>query len=707
MSVGNTDALLAVSHGPDNDTLIKRTRSQTLRVGGPGNGLDGSSVEAPSLLNNGPVSGAPDDDLVLLVTGGKVLSARGESSRGDLTGVTVQDLGLLEGVTSQRVKMDLEVITTTDSSEVGGGVDSGTLGAVVSSHLGDLLLATEEVDALHGSGDSEITRSDGTVHGGRVDGGGVSVLTVQVGDTEGVVHGAGDELVVLDGHTVDLIGVSLSGDDFVGASVDVPAGDDGIVGSSVEAVGLLVVGHGGDELVVSLQHLLGGVGLVLVQVVEVTVQTQGDHVVTLPQDTLLHVLEGVGELEGGDALLSLNIPKLDALVTRASQKLGTLGVPGHRVDTHLVLLGELTLLLTSLTIVQEDLLVLTSRGQNGTGGVETDTVHETSVVGQVLLPLEWGTLEPLARVVLGTGDKTEGTGLLHVASGQLLGSTRDLTNRGTSLGKEDTTVLLLTVTNNGKPLGVRRPRDISDGTEDNVDLQLANTVSTNAIPDPHGTRRVTRGNVVPRRSITSDGRGMSMLGVLIADERVGEITNHNRVSGAIQDVLALGVTAQMDGETSRGGRERGIEVLYFKGKGRGGEKKKKKKRKGGGGGGLIHHKINNETSYYIIEIIIISVQQKGKEGNGNNQSFSYSLNPSSFFTTFFFPPSKILTFSFSSSLNILISIFFPHFSFHISFLVLSFLNFYFPLLLSFSFSFSSLSFFFFQDPHGSFSLHLE
>ena len=577
VSVGNPDTLLAVGHAPDNDALIKRTRSQTLGVGGPGNGLDGSGVEAPSFLDDGPVSGVPDDDLVLLVTSGEVLSARGESSRGDLTGVAVQHVDLLEGVTSQRVEMDLEVITTTDGSNVRSGVDGGTLGVVANGDLGDLLLATEEVDTLHGGTDSEVTSSSSTAHGGGVNRGGVSVLAVHIGDTEGVIHGAGDELVVLDIHTVDLVGVSLSGDGVVGAGIDVPAGDNGIVGTGVEVVGLLVVGHGGDELVVSLQHLLGGIGLVLVQVGEVTVQTQGDHVVALPQDTELHVVDLVGELEGGDALLSLNIPKLDAFVTRASQKLGSFGVPGQGVDTHLVLLGKLALLLTSLTVVQEDLLVLTSGGEDGTGGVETDAVDETGVVSQVLLPLEWRSLEPLDRVILGTGDKTEGTGLLHVASGQLLGGTGDFTNRGTSLSEENTTVLLLTVTNNAKPLGVRRPGDISDGTEDNVDLQLADTVSTNAIPDPHGTGRVTRGNVVPRGSITGDGGSIGVLGVLVADKRVRKITHHHGVTGAIQDVLSLGVPTQVNGETSRGGRERGIEVLCGK--------KRKKKGKGERGKG--------------------------------------------------------------------------------------------------------------------------
>jgi len=280
----------------------------------------------------------------------------------------------------------------------------------------------------------------------------------------------GNEIVVLDSHPVDLVRVSLSRKDLRGTSVDVPAGDDGIVGSSVDVVGLLVIGHGGDELVVSLQDLLRDIRFVLVQVGEVAVQSQGDHVVPLPQDTDLHVVEVVGELESGDALLGLNIPKLDALVSRASQKLGSIRVPRQGVHTHLVLLRELTLLLTSLTVIQKHLFVLTSRGQYGTGSVEADAVDETGVVSQILLPLEWGSLKPLARVVLRTGDKTEGTGLLHVASSQLLGGTADFTNRGTSLGKEDTTILLLTVTNNAKPLGIRRPGDVSDGTKDDVDL---------------------------------------------------------------------------------------------------------------------------------------------------------------------------------------------------------------------------------------------
>jgi len=57
---------------------------------------------------------------------------------------------------------------------------------------------------------------------------------------------------------------------------------------------------------------------------------------------------------------------------------------------------------------------------------------------------------------------------------------------------------------------------------------------------------------------------MGVLGVLVTDERVREVTNHNGVSSAVQDILSLRIPTQVDWVTSRGGRKRGIKVLFVR-----------------------------------------------------------------------------------------------------------------------------------------------
>jgi hypothetical protein len=320
------------------------------------------------------------------------------------------------------------------------------------------------------------------------------------------------------------------------------------------------MGHGGDELVMSLDNTKRHIRITLVQVTQVTIQTQTDHVIALPQAPKLHVVHVVGEVESLDTLFGLSIPDLAGLVCRASHELGSIGVPGERIDSHLMS-GKVAFLLASLSVVEENLLVLASRGEESPGRVETDAVHESGVVGNIFLPLEGGPFEPLDRVIFRSCDKPVGTGRFHVASCQLLGCTADLSDTRTRVGEENTTEFFFSISDNTDPLAVRGPGNIGDGSENDVNFELADTVFSDAIPNTNGTAAVSGGDVVSAWSVSSNGGGVGVLGVLVANQRVGEVAHEHGVSGAIQDIVSLGVTTEVNGQTSGGRGERPVHIL--------------------------------------------------------------------------------------------------------------------------------------------------
>lgn len=63
----------------------------------------------------------------------------------------------------------------------------------------------------------------------------------------------------------------------------IPLEDDTIVGSRVQEFGGGIVGEGSDEFVVSLDGARGGLGVALVEVEDVSVQVDGEDVLSLPE----------------------------------------------------------------------------------------------------------------------------------------------------------------------------------------------------------------------------------------------------------------------------------------------------------------------------------------------------------------------------------------------------------------------------------------
>ena len=89
----------------------------------------------------------------------------------------------------------------------------------------------------------------------------------------------------------------------------------------------------GHRLVVSFDDPLGLLGLLRVEeVVEPIEADDDDHVGPGPEAAHLLILQGVTDLEGGEARLGPNVPHLAALVPTGGEQLLARPVPGQAVD---------------------------------------------------------------------------------------------------------------------------------------------------------------------------------------------------------------------------------------------------------------------------------------------------------------------------------------------------------------------------------------
>jgi hypothetical protein len=116
-------------------------------------------------------------------------------------------------------------ITSTNNGNSRSGVDSNTLGCPGHFHGALFVGSTEEIDALDCDTNGQITSTSGNTISGAVDGTGVSILSLEGGNADGVIKRTRDEVVSLSCETTDLIGVSLPCDVIVVSGVDVPPGN--------------------------------------------------------------------------------------------------------------------------------------------------------------------------------------------------------------------------------------------------------------------------------------------------------------------------------------------------------------------------------------------------------------------------------------------------------------------------------------------------
>mmetsp|Transcript_32060 Transcript_32060/g.43906 ORF Transcript_32060/g.43906 Transcript_32060/m.43906 type:complete len:489 (+) Transcript_32060:500-1966(+) len=479
--------------------------------------------------------------------------------------MTIQDIDFFQSITRNGINMNLGVLSTNHGNR-GVHADSNALGTPRHILRRNLLGSVEEVDALYCNNNRKVTRTSRNALSRAINRSGIVIFTIERGNPNGIVKTTRKNVSSLSRKTTNLIGVSLSRNFIIVSGIDIPSGDNRVVASSVDCVSILVMSESGNELVVSLDHTKRNIGIRFVQISKMAVQSQAHQEITLPQATKLHIIGLVGERKVRDTLVGLNIPNFTRFVSGTTQKLSSISIPADGINSHLMFLGESTLLFTSLPVIQKDLFVLTSGSKDCSRGIETNTVHETGMILDVLLPFEGGSFKPLDRVIFRTGNQTVGTSGFHIASGQFLGSTADLTNTRTTVSEENTSEFLLTISNDTNSLAVRRPRNISDRTKDHIHFKFANSVFSNTIPNADSTTAVSRSDVISAGGITSNGWGMSVFSVLITKQRVGKISHHDRISCAIQDLFSLGVTTEVNRQSTSGGGKGGIPVLFRKGR---------------------------------------------------------------------------------------------------------------------------------------------
>jgi len=233
------------------------------------------------------------------------------------------------------------------------------------------------------------------------------------GDTEGIIHRDGEEIVALEAHANYGVLVTITANLVHFTSGLVPAGDDRVVAAGVDGVRAAVVSNSFDGLVVTLNDARGTSGATGVEVVEVTREGERDEVLSLPQATELLILYGIAELEGGYRATGFDIPDLAGLVTGRGEDLGAVGRPAAGVDTTLVTVVagfEGVTLGTSFAIEEDTSLVLSDGKEEATVGAVSYTVDEVAVFSSAADPLVRGTLEEGDGEIFRTGGDTERLG---------------------------------------------------------------------------------------------------------------------------------------------------------------------------------------------------------------------------------------------------------------------------------------------------------
>ena len=563
--MSQSDANLLHDFGgvPDVDVLIERGRSQQSRVRGEGERVDGGGMETPLSVDDLCMRvGVPEDDVAVLAGGGEVLAIGGEGNGRDLAGVASKSGGLGQRVSSDLEDVDFLVFTTDGGGLAIGGQGHGG-GRPGDGDGGDGSVAADQLDGLHGDTDGQVlvVKVGGDAASGRVGADARARLALtEGGNTKGVVHASGVDVGAIDGQGGDLVGVASTGVHGGGGVLDAPADLGGVVRAGVEGVGGGVVGQGGDEVHVAVDGLneLASSG---VEVVQVAVETDGDEVAALPDAAELLVIDASAELKGGDGLAGLHIPDLAGAVSGGSQDLLGVRVPADAVDAALVVGVELANLVAGLAIEEDGELVLADGDDAVAVGGEANAVDEAGMAVDGLLPLEGRALEPAEGEILGTGHETVRTGLFDIDRGDQLGVTSDLTHRGTAIHEEGSTELLATISDGNDTLGVFGPGDIVDAARERALVELdAEHTRLSGVPDTNVTHLITAGNVETAGGVTGNGGGLGVLSVGVRKQRLFDVANHNTVSSAIQNVLALGITTNQDRLSTSHMRNTGINI---------------------------------------------------------------------------------------------------------------------------------------------------
>jgi len=515
-------------------------------VGAPFETSDGGSVVDP--IGDLELVVLPDEDTSVLVTRGDVSAIRGVVNFGGCVSVALKDGFSAERGSVELVDVDVLVITANSNFGFIGGESKALWGVGDVLGVNNLAILDEEDLLLKGTSEGKAASARSNSQTERLTAE-QDLLTSEVGSsasyTEGIINGHGEHVITLELESDDGVLVAITTNLVVDTAVSVPPGNDGVVAASVEGVCGPVVSNAVDGFVVTLDNPDVGPGVALVEVDQVTTEREGNKVLSLPQATNLHVLNGGTELEGSYGLTSGDVPDFAGLVTRASEDLSTIGGPAGNVDTTLVSTIEIegSPLGASLAIVEETGLVLSNGNEEAAIRAVPDAIDEVAVIGSCGGPLEGRALMPRDGKVLTTSYNAERLSGPVVASSDGLGVASNGTPTRASLSIEDVSHLFLAVTNNNYLLAVRRPSHIKNGTTKSslLKTELEDSILNNfSVPDTDSTSVISRGNEFAIRAVSGNGGGPSVFSVNFGDGRIIKTSDDNVVAEAVNDLVEVG-----------------------------------------------------------------------------------------------------------------------------------------------------------------------
>jgi len=566
MRISNVNSLGRILDIPDKDASIQRTRSHVLRIGRPSDAADTSRVIHPS--GNCPFSGfrIPDDEFSVVISGNQMSSVRRKGQRSDKAIVAREDGAVGELISAQIVQVDGVVFSSNCNLRI-RGIDGDGVGLELGGVRRDDFSCLDENDAVAGGshGQSGLSNSDGNGTMFQLDGI-FGIFSGRKGSrSDSVIHRRRNEILTRDKHLVDLIGVSLSLDDFGIICSDFPSDDVGVVGSGVQVLVGSVVGQSGDELVVSADNLSRLGSVVLVQVVDVSAERDRDDGLSLPQDSDLHVfnLRIVRDVESLQAGSALSVPQFDGLVRRSSDEslgIGTprSGVDGSRVSTFG---SKRSNEISGLSVVQEGSLVRGDGQESVSIGRESNAVDESSVFLEMLLELEGRSFQPSDLKVLGSRGDSVGSSLLEVARGDGLGVSRDLSDRGSGIKEKHGTELFLALSDGNDSLAVIGPLEIEDGAGQNSELDLQDVLLLRGVPDSDSSSGISGGDVETRGRISGHRGCMLMLTIGIHLQGILQASDDDGISTGVQEILSLWISSQQQCLATNRRWRGGVDVL--------------------------------------------------------------------------------------------------------------------------------------------------
>lgn len=488
------DALSGLSNVPDDEVGISTDRGDVGVIRRPGDGVDGGGVEDPS---GGDASlSLPGNNFTVGITSSEVSSVGRVGEGSDFSAVLTEIVLGVQRASRGVQGKDVDLLVLSSNGDLSGrGVDGDSGGHVIleGSTRGDLVTLDDE-HLVTTNNDSDVSDDSETV-GLHIESDGLTEGAVgDGGDLDSIVHRDGVEVVTRDDGGRDLSGVLRTSEHLSVGSGSVPLQQTTLEISGVDLIVGTIITESSDALVVTTNDLLGLIGVGEVQEVEETREGDGDDLTigTVPDATELLILSIRTESEGSKALEGSSIPQLGSLVGRDGQDLSRIGRPGSAINTGLVTLRlqELSDLVSSLTIEDEARLVGRDRDELLTVGGETSGVNEALMLLEGLLELEGRSLEKVERQILRTSDHTIRTSLLQIDSVDSLGVARNLSNRSSSIGENNSSELLLSLTNNSDTLAVITPGHILNGSSEKMELILQDMLGLSGVPNANLTRSI-------------------------------------------------------------------------------------------------------------------------------------------------------------------------------------------------------------------------